>query len=378
MASNDEDKHDPPTTAGDGAAGGSSDDSPPQVDFLSSLLSKFTFKHAEPEPKPKPEKLLEELTIESVAKYLKSEKCKNVVVMVGAGISTSAGIPDFRSPGSGLYDNLQQYNLPSPESIFEIGYFMEHPEPFFKLAKQLYPGTFKPTPCHYFIRLLAQKGKLLRLYSQNIDTLERIAGVPGDLIVEAHGTFHTGHCLGDCKKEYTQEWMKNEIFKDMIPRCPDCEGLVKPDIVFFGEGLPKRFFSSMEKDFPSADLLIVMGTSLKVQPFASLVDRVNDTTPRLLINLEKCGAADPFMKMLGLSGGMDFESENNYRDVAEVSTCDDGCYKLAALLGWKGDLDKLIKTEHDKIDRQTTGKAGETKKTPSSGELTDNQEDSEP
>ncbi|XP_006817022.1 NAD-dependent protein deacetylase sirtuin-2-like, partial [Saccoglossus kowalevskii] len=133
---------------------------------------------------------------------------KNIVVLTGAGISTSAGIPDFRSPESGLYDNLQKYNLPNPQAIFEIGYFKENPEPFFTLAKELYPGSFKPTICHYFIKLLSDKNLLLRNYTQNVDSLERIAGVPGDKMVEAHGTFHTGHCLGECRREYTHEWMR--------------------------------------------------------------------------------------------------------------------------------------------------------------------------
>uniref|UniRef100_A0A8D0GET9 NAD-dependent protein deacetylase sirtuin-2 n=1 Tax=Sphenodon punctatus TaxID=8508 RepID=A0A8D0GET9_SPHPU len=88
----------------------------------------------------KPEKVLEELTLEGVSKFLQSERCKSVVCLVGARISTSAGIPDFRSPGTGLYANLQHYKLPYPEAIFKIGYFKKHPEPFFALARELYPG----------------------------------------------------------------------------------------------------------------------------------------------------------------------------------------------------------------------------------------------
>lgn len=79
---------------------------------------------------------------------------------------TAAGIPDFRSPGSGLYDNLQKYNLPYPQAIFEINFFRENPKPFFVLAKELYPGVFKPTFGHYFIRMLQDKGLLLRHYTQ--------------------------------------------------------------------------------------------------------------------------------------------------------------------------------------------------------------------
>lgn len=119
----------------------------------------------------------------------------------------AAGIPDFRSPGSGLYHNLQKYKLPHPQAIFELDFFIENPKPFFELAKELFPGSFKPTISHYFIRLLLEKKILLRHYSQNIDTLERVAGIPEDRIVEAHGTFYTGHCL-KCRKEYSLEWMR--------------------------------------------------------------------------------------------------------------------------------------------------------------------------
>ncbi|KAI3354522.1 hypothetical protein L3Q82_019033, partial [Scortum barcoo] len=260
------------------------------------------------------DKVLDELTLEGVAQYIKSGKCKNILCMVGAGISTSAGIPDFRSPGTGLYANLQKYNLPYPEAIFQIDYFKKHPEPFFALAKELYPGQFKPTVCHYFMKLLKDKGLLSRCYTQNIDTLERVAGLEGEDLIEAHGTFYTSHCVSFCcRKEYNLDWMKEKIFSDDIPRCDKCSSLVKPDIVFFGENLPVRFFTSMKMDFPRCDLLIIMGTSLQVQPFASLVSRVSKSCPRLLINMEKAGQADPLFGLLGFGGGMDFDSEKAYR-----------------------------------------------------------------
>ena len=87
--------------------------------------------------------------------------------MVGAGISVSAGIPDFRTPGTGLYDNLQKYDLPHPTAVFELDYFRENPSPFYLLAKELYPGQYPPTPTHHFIHLLHKKGILLRCFSQN-------------------------------------------------------------------------------------------------------------------------------------------------------------------------------------------------------------------
>uniref|UniRef100_A0A2K6CSZ9 Sirtuin 3 n=1 Tax=Macaca nemestrina TaxID=9545 RepID=A0A2K6CSZ9_MACNE len=114
------------------------------------------------------------LSLQDVAELIRARACQRVVAMVGAGISTPSGIPDFRSPGSGLYSNLQQYDLPYPEAIFELPFFFHNPKPFFTLAKELYPGNYKPNITHYFLRLLHDKGLLLRLYTQNIDGLERV------------------------------------------------------------------------------------------------------------------------------------------------------------------------------------------------------------
>jgi len=284
--------------------------------------------------------VLNSLDIDGVVEYVKEGKAKNIIVMAGAGISTSAGIPDFRTPGTGLYDNLQKYNLPYPTAVFDIRYFEENPKPFYTLAKELYPGSFSPTPSHYFVKMLEEKGLLLRHFTQNIDTLDRLAGVSDEKIVEAHGAFNTGHCI-KCRKEYSQEWIKELIFKDEIPTCGDCGGYVKPDIVFFGEGLPEKFFNCMELDFDKCDMLIIMGTSLTVQPFASLIDRVGKYVPRVLINMDKVGVSSDLMSIIGGTGMM-FDSPKNFRDVAILGPCDDGCYALADKLGWKQDLQNLI------------------------------------
>ncbi|ORY04165.1 NAD-dependent deacetylase sirtuin-2 [Basidiobolus meristosporus CBS 931.73] len=261
------------------------------------------------------------------------ETCK-ILVLTGAGISTSAGIPDFRSPGTGLYDNLQKFELPYPEAIFDIRYLQKKPEPFYLLAKELYPGNFKPTLSHYFIRLLHEKGLLLRNFTQNIDTLERVAGLDSDKIVEAHGSFNTAHCI-QCDEEYEQEWVRDRLLNSQTPRCNTCNGLVKPDIVFFGEQLPDRFFTCAQEDFKNCDMLIVMGTSLQVQPFASLIDQVSPNVPRLLINREVCGVYNGTR-----SRGFDFEGirQQYQRDALYLGSCDNGCRRLAELLGWKTEL----------------------------------------
>ncbi|KFB52704.1 AGAP002943-PA-like protein [Anopheles sinensis] len=295
-----------------------------------------------------PRRVLDTVDIDGVLKHWKNGGFKKIVTMVGAGISTSAGIPDFRSPDTGLYNNLMKYNLPYPQAIFELEYLYQNPKPFFTLAKELYPGTFKPTPSHYFVRLLEQKGLLVRHYTQNIDTLERIAGISEEKIVEAHGTFYTNHCL-QCKTAYSLEFVKEKIFADEVPTCP-CGGVIKPDIVFFGEGLPERFHMLPHRDFAECDLLIIMGTSLTVQPFASLVEYVNDDCVRLLINRDKVGGGSfGFIRSMMFGEGLCFDLPGNRRDVAWTGNCDDGCFFLADQLGWGDELRELVETEHAKI-----------------------------
>jgi NAD-dependent histone deacetylase SIR2 len=263
--------------------------------------------------------------LEGVAEYIRAGKARTITVMVGAGISTSAGIPDFRSPETGLYANLARLDLPYAEAVFDIEYFREKPEPFYTLAHELYPGKFRPTITHSFISLLHKKGLLLKLFTQNIDCLEREAGVPGDKIVEAHGSFARQSCI-DCKASYPQEEIKEHIAAKTIPRCHECSGLVKPEIVFFGEALPSAFFENRDLA-EEGDLCIVMGTSLSVQPFASLPQLAQQGKPRILINQEIVG---------GLGSRPD--------DVLLLGDCDTGVRKLAKACGWLEELEALWAT----------------------------------
>ncbi|GAA6002370.1 hypothetical protein JCM10207_001086 [Rhodosporidiobolus poonsookiae] len=294
-------------------------------------------------------------TLEDVARLIKEGKAKRVIVMAGAGISTSAGIPDFRSPGTGLYDNLQKYRLPYPEAIFDIDYLHDSPDAFYTLAKELYPGNFKPTTTHYFLKLLQDKGVLKGVWTQNIDTLERIAGIEDDYIVEAHGSFAQATCL-HCGKKYSQEDIKPRILAGEVVRCKErgCDGrkaaLIKPDIVFFGEGLPDRFFDRLSH-FQSCDLLIVIGTSLTVGPFNTLLHRVPASTPRVLLNLEVVGEAEgpreqgfDFTGWTGKPGGV--------RDVKWLGKSDEGVEELCRLVGqgWAEDLKKLQEKGWARID----------------------------
>lgn len=231
-------------------------------------------------------------------------------------------VPDFRSPKTGLYSNLARLKLPYAEAVFDIAYFRNRPEPFYVLAQELYPGKFHPTVSHAFIALLAQKGLLQMLFTQNIDCLERAAGVPSDKIVEAHGSFATQRCI-ECKVEFPDDQMRKHVLRGDVPRCKECKGLVKPDITFFGEALP-RAFSEKSHNTAMADLVLIIGTSLTVYPFASLPDMARQKIPRVLFNMEKVGS---------LGSRVD--------DVLELGSCDNGIRKLAALLGWADELEEF-------------------------------------
>lgn len=123
-----------------------------------------------------------------------------------------------------------------------------------------------------------------------------------------------------------------QIFNDVVPTC-ECNGIVKPDIVFFGENLPSDFYDLPENDFVDCDLLIVMGTSLEVQPFASLIEKVEKDCFRLLINREKVGH-NPLTSWI-YGGSFNFDAKKNKRDFALIGDCDDGILKIADKLGFK-------------------------------------------
>ncbi|XP_017859852.1 PREDICTED: NAD-dependent histone deacetylase Sir2 [Drosophila arizonae] len=236
-------------------------------------------------------------------------KSERIIVLTGAGVSVSCGIPDFRST-NGIYARLAHDfpDLPDPQAMFDINYFKRDPRPFYKFAREIYPGEFKPSPCHRFIKMLETKGKLLRNYTQNIDTLERVAGI--QRVIECHGSFSTASCT-KCKYKCNADALRADIFAQRIPVCPQCQpnvehsvdasvavteeqlkqlvenGIMKPDIVFFGEGLPDEYHTVMATDKDKCDLLIVIGSSLKVRPVAHIPSSIPASVPQILINREQ-------------------------------------------------------------------------------------------
>uniref|UniRef100_A0A6G1S9Q1 NAD-dependent deacetylase sirtuin-2 n=1 Tax=Aceria tosichella TaxID=561515 RepID=A0A6G1S9Q1_9ACAR len=301
---------------------------------------------------------LSSFTLDGIAELISEQKIakSSVIVLVGAGMSTAAGVPDFRSPDTGIYANLQKYNLPHPEDAFHIDCFKNKPEIFYDLSKAILPKKLFPTISHFFIRLLHEKGYLLRCYSQNVDGLESICGLPKDKVCLAHGSFETGHCLR-CNAEYSLAWMQSIVESGGIPHCTktqDCKGLVKPDIKFFGERLDMKFFRLVKEDFgDKCQLLIIIGTSLKVMPFARLVQRVPEDCPRLLINKTRCGHDIPLLfRIFSQGDGLLYGKSNNKRDVAFIGDCDEGTMQLAKLLHWDEELLKLMETRRRELEQE--------------------------
>lgn len=207
--------------------------------------------------------------------------------------------------------------------MFDLDFYRKNPRPFCALAKELWPGRkYSPTLTHSFLKLLSEKKKLLRNYSQNIDGLEFLADIPPEQIVECHGHFRTASCIKCGKAMDGKECERIVLETSNAPKCSkkNCGGYVKPNIVFFGEGLPKRFHSLLRGDIAKSDLLIVMGTSLMVGPVNGIPRMV--TCKRVLLNRELVG---------------DFD-ECSDQDVFCSGDCDDNIVTVSKLLGWEDEL----------------------------------------
>lgn len=187
---------------------------------------------------------------------------KRIVFFGGAGVSTESGIPDFRSV-DGLYN--QKYDYP-PETILSDHFFYSHTEEFYRFYRDrmIFPSA-QPNAAHKKLFELEQAGKLRGVVTQNIDGLHRRAG--NKLVYELHGTVYQNTCR-KCGKKYGLDFIMNS---EGIPRCA-CGGLVKPDVVLYGESLDEKVIMGACREISQADVLIVAGTSLLVQPAASFIN----------------------------------------------------------------------------------------------------------
>lgn len=273
-------------------------------------------------------------TVDDAAKLLR--ECKNIMVITGAGISTSLGIPDFRSKNTGFYSELRQMGYEDPEEVFNIDNFDENPTVFYKLAGRIIPDLKKWSPTHQFIRTLQDKDKLLTNYTQNIDNVEAQAGISSDRLIQCHGSWATATCR-KCGYRVEGEKIFDAVRAREPAQCKQCirtlaetkagmkrkrssngskkrrgpgefddddsdgaydipePGIMKPDITFFGEQLPNTFFERLkEHDRARVDLIIVIGTSMKVQPVCEIPHFVPRDVPQIYISRDVRTILGPF------------------------------------------------------------------------------------
>ena len=201
-------------------------------------------------------------------------KCDNIVFFGGAGVSTESGIPDFRSK-DGLYN--QQYKY-SPETILSHTFFMNKTEEFFKFYKlKMNSLKYQPNITHIKLSELEARGKLKAVITQNIDGLHTAAG--SKTVYELHGSVHRNYCL-KCGKSYSAEYM---LHSDGVPHC-ECGGIIKPDVVLYGENLDDRTVTGALSAIERCDTLIIGGTSLTVYPAAGFIRYFNGNN-LVLINM---------------------------------------------------------------------------------------------
>lgn len=208
-------------------------------------------------------------------------KSNYIVALTGAGISTKAGIPDFRGP-NGLY---ARKDIPA-DKIFELEYFKNDPKLYYTYINELQDliDKAKPTVAHQFLKKLENLGKLKTVITQNIDSLHHKAG--NSQVIELHGNFDKYQCIG-CYSEVlagSPEYqdIQKHIQNKTVAVCAKCGGSMKPNVVFFGE-----YVRDLEKaltEVQKADLLLTLGTSLTVYPAAMLPSYIHDKAKLVIIN----------------------------------------------------------------------------------------------
>ena len=190
---------------------------------------------------------------------------KKIVFFGGAGVSTESGIPDFRS-ADGLYN--QKYDVP-PETMLSHEYFFSHTEDFYRFYRdKMLALDKKPNAAHLKLAELEAAGKLTAVVTQNIDGLHQAAG--SKTVYELHGSVHRNYCR-KCGKMYDAWYMQSS---EGVPHC-ECGGLIKPDVVLYGEPLDERTVTKALDAISSCDTLIVAGTSLTVYPAAGFIRYFN-------------------------------------------------------------------------------------------------------
>lgn len=204
-------------------------------------------------------------------------KAKRVVILTGAGISSPSGIPDFRSEGTGLWSREE------PMEVASLSTFRTSPERFFNwfhpLASQIFNA--KPNAAHLALADMEASGRLQTIVTQNIDALHQKAG--SKHVVEMHGTWRTLSCT-ECFKHFESEpHLRPYLEVGKIPLCPNCNGILKPDVILFGEQLPQSAWMDAQRAARQCDLMLVAGSSLEVLPVAGLPMQALERGAHLII-----------------------------------------------------------------------------------------------
>lgn len=193
--------------------------------------------------------------------------CDEIVFFGGAGVSTESGIKDYRSK-DGLYNTVNEYGV-SPETILSRSFFDEHPDVFYDFYRKYFMVDAEPNEAHRFLARLEDDGKLTAVITQNIDGLHQRAGSCN--VLELRGTAYSFRCTS-CHTVTSSLFAVPQIADGKVPRCESCGGVLKPNVVFYGERLNDDVISRAIDHVRDADMLIVGGTSLAVYPAASLID----------------------------------------------------------------------------------------------------------
>lgn len=201
-------------------------------------------------------------SIDSAGCAQKIRDAGKIAVLSGAGMSTAAGVPDFRGP-KGLYVT-RAYD---PETVFEINYFDRDPKPFFRFTRDFLGllMNVEPTLTHRFLARLEAEGRKIGIVTQNIDGLHQRAG--SRHVYPMHGDYSTSHCR-KCNREVNLAKFLELLDLMEVPSCDVCGGVIKPDVVFFGENV--RHMEDSIRLVAESDLLLVLGSSLVVHPAAML------------------------------------------------------------------------------------------------------------
>ena len=204
---------------------------------------------------------------------------KKVVIFTGAGVSTESGIPDFRSPG-GLWTRFD------PDD-FTIDRYLRSGQARRKMWEVLLQGGLlteaEPNPAHYALAELEKMGKLSSVITQNIDNLHQKSGNNPALVYELHGNMKWIVCLS-CRQRYPlEDLMRGAAGDKSVPTCKKCGGILKPDVIFFGEALPEKTLRAAVRESQECDFFLVIGSSLVVYPAASLPLQAKRSGARVVI-----------------------------------------------------------------------------------------------